>query len=387
MALDVAEFLWNKFLKSLAELESESNSGSITISVFKSSIKDLVSDFKAIKDVVNERDIMPKPYTYSETIDVLYNNLNDALAECRVFAHECMEITDMYSRFNFRRFTFISKIKSRLAKIKQELEQLPLRQNGGNPLEKTGVTRPKLSAEVLGFDKQSEEIENLLLLEAEGSSSSSAGKLTAIGVVGIAGVGKTTLVQKVLKSDGVQKKFNHILWLPFEGEHQYSRFSFETCIFDGNDKIIEARIVGLDKLLEKLSRLLLSGKCYLIVLDDVCHRHINIMERLCSGLPKHNGSAIIVTTRLKEVALKLGKQHELKLVHVKPLDREICGRIFEEIYRARVGKLSDEVTRKIEDIKDRCHGLPLVAKTIANTLDPVEDNQFDLLSAVPLFKL
>ncbi|PRQ20606.1 putative P-loop containing nucleoside triphosphate hydrolase [Rosa chinensis] len=372
MALDVAELLWSKFLKSLAELDSESNSGSITISVFKSSIKALVSDFEAIKDVVNERDIMPEPYTHSETINLLYK-LNDALADCRVFTHECMELDNVISRFNFRRFTFVAKVKSRLTKLKQELENLP-QQPIGNPRTKTEFTGsgPKVpSAKVFGFDEQLKEI-NEELLQAGGSSSSSAGELRAIGVVGIAGVGKTTLVQKVLESEEVKQKFNHMLWLPFslsEEEDQYSKFSFETRIFDSNGQIIEARIVGLDKLLERLSRLLLSDKCYLIVLDDVCHRHINIMERLCSGLPKHNGGVVIVTTRLEEVAQKLGKQHRLHLVHVKPLDREICGRIFEEqAYSIRKSSnfSRDEATRKMEELKDQCHGLPLAAKTIAN---------------------
>lgn len=97
MALDVAEFLWCKFVSSLQEAESEL-SGSISISVFKS-IKNLISYFKSIKDVVKEIDIMPEGYSYSETIRLLYD-LNDALAECRIFAHECNELNKKLLLFN-----------------------------------------------------------------------------------------------------------------------------------------------------------------------------------------------------------------------------------------------------------------------------------------------
>ncbi|KAK9949558.1 hypothetical protein M0R45_005075 [Rubus argutus] len=75
------------------------------------------------------------------------------------------------------------------------------------------------------------------------------------------------------------------------------------------------------------------------------------MERLCSGLPKHNGGAVIVTTRLKQVAQKMGKQHSL--VHVKPLDRVICWRIFKETFKNRFENFRDFLLDIAKEIKDR----------------------------------
>ncbi|KAM5577194.1 putative disease resistance protein RGA3 [Rosa sericea] len=368
MALDVAEFLWNKFLKALAELDSESNSGFVTIPLFKSAIKDLVSKFKEIKDFVNERDIMPEPYTYSETIDLFYD-LNDALAECRVITHECKEIKNKLLSLNPRRAYSLTTIKNKLTKIEDELQKLKaLPKETGSPL---GMTRPMLSSEVFGFRDESKKIEDLLLRE-EGSSSSSAGRLRAIGVFGTAGVGKTTLVQMVVESLKVQNKFKLILWLPFsgmrEGEQQNSRFSFETCIYDELGKILDKSIVGLDKLLERLSQLL-SDNRYLIVLDDVCHQHINIMERLVSGLPKASGGALIVTSRLREVAQKLGEQKHL--IHVQPQEG-VCLKILDEkqclISQGKSNKTLEKVTK---EMKDQCHGLPLVAKTLADFIPEI----------------
>ncbi|XP_024185549.1 putative disease resistance protein RGA3 [Rosa chinensis] len=355
MASDVAEFLWNKFLKSLAEMESEL-AGTITIPFFDS-IKDLMKCFNEIKGVMNEIDIMPEPYTYSKTIDVLYK-LNDALAECRVFTLECKELNKNVLSFYVPRIRFVGRMKT---KVKDIGELLKPDLKMGAPQEETGkspeIIEPKVLSKVFGFDKEAKEIENLLV----GGASSSSTRFTAIGVVGIAGAGKTTLVQKVLEREGVKERFSTILWLPFygisEGEQQYSKLGFKTCILDKGGKSPDEKIVGLGKLLERLKQLL-SGKRYLIVLDDVCHQHINIMERLVSGLPKESGGAVIVTSRLKEVAQKIGEQRYLIPVQAQ---EDICSKIIEETIQSDEGL---PMTKK--EMKDQCHGLPLVAETLAH---------------------
>ncbi|XP_061987902.1 putative disease resistance protein RGA3 [Rosa rugosa] len=358
MALDVAEFLWNKFLKSLAEMESEL-AGTITIPFFDS-IKDLMKCFNEIKGVMNEIDIMPEPYTYSKTIDVLYK-LNDALAECRVFTLECKELNKNVLSFYVPRIRFVGRMKSKVNDIKGELRMLADPEMGapqeeiGNPPEKT---EPKVLPKFFGFDNEAKGIEKLLV----GGASSSSTRFTAIGVVGIAGAGKTTLVQQVLERGGVKEMFSTILWLPFygirEGEQQFSKLGFETCILDKGGKSPDEKIVGLGKLLERLKQLL-SGKRYLIVLDDVCHQHINIMERLVSGLPKESGGAVIVTSRLKEVAQKnIGEQQYLIPVEAQ---EDICSKIIEETIQSDEGL---PMTKK--EMKDQCHGLPLVAETLAH---------------------
>lgn len=364
MASDIAEFLWSKFLKSLAELELESKSGFITISFFNSSIKDLMSDFKAIKDYVNERDIMPEGYSDSNTIDLFYD-LNDALVECRVIVLECKEIKNKLLSLNPRRLISLTTIKNKLTDIQDKLKKLPSSpeevDSPKSPPSSQEIKIQKLPSSVFGFDEQSKKIVELLL--GDSSSSSSGVRLTKIGVIGIAGVGKTTLVQKVL--DEVKNKFGRVLWIPFsgikEGEQQYSKFTFKTCILDGLGKTLETT-VGLDSLVKSLQQRL-SDESYLIVLDDVCYQHINIMERLVSRLPKAGGgalAALIITSRLKEVAEKLGEHHHF--VPLEPLGSEDCSCIIEEMIE-KEKKLS--LGGELEKMKNRCHGLPLAAKTLA----------------------
>ncbi|KAM1714718.1 hypothetical protein ACFX12_025289 [Malus domestica] len=376
MAVDVAEFQWRKFLSSLRDAESEL-SGSISITYFRT-IKNLISSFKSIKNRAREIDIMPRsPYDYSEIIDFLYK-LNDVLAECRIFAKECKELNKKLLLFNPFGFYFIQKMNNRLDGLRKELESLGDARGLDNDV---GVcwaeeVEPPRCPVVDGFDEQvvygfnglAEKVEDLLC--GEGSTGNG---FTTIGVVGIAGVGKTTLVHKVLKMERVKGKFNPIIWLPFSGmreeEEQFSRFSFETCILDHLGKTLDGRIVGLGKLLERLNQLF-SGKRYLIVLDDVQRRHINIGDRLWRGLPKGSGGAVIVTSRLTEVARKVVEERDL--IYVEPLDKEICWSIFEGTRNNNKEVLNISLHKtlsKIEnEIKDQCHGLPLAAKALAGII-------------------
>ncbi|CAN6706874.1 unnamed protein product [Malus baccata var. baccata] len=376
MAVDVAEFQWRKFLSSLRDAESEL-SGSISITYFRT-IKNLISSFKSIKNRAREIDIMPRsPNDYPEIIDFLYK-LNDVLAECRIFAKECKELNKKLLLFNPFGFYFIQKMNNRLDGLRKELESLGdargLDNDVGDCWAEEVEPPPCLVVDgfdeqvVYGFDEQAEKVKDLLCREG-----STGNGFTTIGVVGIAGVGKTTLVHKVLKMERVKGKFNPIIWLPFSGmreeEEQFSRFSFETCILDHLGKTLDGRIVGLGKILERLNQLF-SGKRYLIVLDDVQWRHINIEDRLWRGLPKGSGGAVIVTSRLTEVARKVVEERDL--IYVEPLDKEICWSIFKETMKNNKEVLNISLHKTLStienEIKDQCHGLPLAAKALAGII-------------------
>nr|XP_011467049.1 PREDICTED: uncharacterized protein LOC101310623 isoform X3 [Fragaria vesca subsp. vesca] len=356
MASEVARFLRQSFLDSLAEAESEL-SGSA-----------LFSYFTAIKDVLKHKDIMIQPDRYSVTTSLLHE-LNDALSEYRIFELECKQLNKKLLLFNPFTYYFIQKMKKQLKDIKHKLASVAAApERIGNRFDQQKKSQSILPPNVFGFDEQAEHIEGLLF-----NGGLSRARFTSIGVVGIAGVGKTTLVQKVLERKTVIDGFKSIFWLSFSGmkeeQKQYSRSSIETCIVDKLGKIVEGKIVGLGELLEKLNQHL-SGARYLLVLDDMWGQHINIGKRLQRGLPKGSGGAVIFTTRLNEVAEKLVEQD--KVIHVKPLDGESCWSIFQETMRNNEENLYSsqvETLNKIEgEIKDQCHGLPLVAKALAKII-------------------
>ncbi|PRQ59693.1 putative diacylglycerol kinase, catalytic domain, cullin [Rosa chinensis] len=159
-----------------------------------------------------------------------------------------------------------------------------------------------------------------------------------------------------------------------------------------NDAIVEEEGdisgLGLERLLARLNRLL-SGKGYLIVLDDVWHISefysdlgCTFQDRLSYGLPKGSGGAVIVTTRIPEVAEHMVGRNNL--ITVEPLDTESCWRIFMETIKDNKEVLNistHETLDKIKnEIKDQCYGLPLAAKELAGIIPKrireIESNRF-----------
>ncbi|KAA8525211.1 hypothetical protein F0562_006925 [Nyssa sinensis] len=91
---------------------------------------------------------------------------------------------------------------------------------------------------------------------------------------------------------------------------------------------------------------------------------------LSHSLPKGSGGAIIVTSRLEEVASRMvGEQN---LVRLQPtLDAKACWSIFMDSIRRKEYLTCDNVSaieKMKDDIVDTCDGLPLAAITLAEII-------------------
>ncbi|KAF5953143.1 hypothetical protein HYC85_011087 [Camellia sinensis] len=205
--------------------------------------------------------------------------------------------------------------------------------------EKERITQTKKSlvefdeTSIRGFEHHFEKIKDLLLKTPDTDS------ISTIGIVGMDGSGKTTLTQMVFNSPQVQGSFSPILWV----ELPQSLIKPNLIVFAilkslASDFSWCGSAFDLNELLHNLHCRLLNNK-YLIVLDNVWHAsnwYFDLdsnsklqMEgnenytRLSHGLPRGSGGAIIVTSRLNEMASKMvGKRN---LYPLEPtLDTESC---------------------------------------------------------------
>ncbi|XP_058784771.1 putative disease resistance RPP13-like protein 1 [Vicia villosa] len=181
-------------------------------------------------------------------------------------------------------------------------------------------------------------------------------------IVGLGGMGKTTLARLVYNDDKVQNSFELKAWI-------YVSNPFD--IFGLTKEILEQFNSPTDsESLESLQRQLqqtVMGKKYLLVLDDIWKANEKSWEQLLIPFNKgSSGSKMIVTTRSKDdaSAMKSGK-----LVELEQLEESDCWSLFvTHAFHDRNASDYPDLESIGKMIVDKCGGLPLAVKTMGNLL-------------------
>ncbi|KAI7996756.1 Disease resistance protein RPM1 [Camellia lanceoleosa] len=152
--------------------------------------------------------------------------------------------------------------------------------------------------------------------------------LTAVSVVGMGGVGKTTLVKKVYDSQAVKKSFDRHAWITVSKSFTAEEL-LRAALKDFLEETKEPIPQGIDtmderQLINKL-RGYLQQKRYVVVFDDVWS--INAWEVVKLALPDSCcGSRIIFTTRIGDVAASI--ETTSHVYHLQPLPEKEAWTLF-----------------------------------------------------------
>ncbi|KAJ6925020.1 disease resistance protein RGA4 [Populus alba x Populus x berolinensis] len=182
--------------------------------------------------------------------------------------------------------------------------------------------------------------------------------VSVISVVGIGGLGKTTLAQHVYNDDQVQVHFGVKLWVSVSGSLDVRKIIKGAVGSDSDDQLESLK----KKLEEKIER-----KKYLLVLDDVWDGEDDgeKWDRLKELLPRDAvGSKIVVTTRSHLIAKFTSTvSHVLQGLSVDESWDLFRSKAFPQ------GQESGHVDERIrKEIVERCCGVPLVIKAIARLM-------------------
>ncbi|KAM3302810.1 putative disease resistance RPP13-like protein 1 [Capsicum chacoense] len=207
-------------------------------------------------------------------------------------------------------------------------------------------------------------IEKERLIDRLLSSDSNGENLTVVPIVGMGGVGKTTLAKIVYNDKKVTGHFGLKAW--FCVSEAYDAFRITKGLLQEIKSFDLKDDNNLNQLQVKLKESL-KGKRFLVVLDDLWNDDSNEWDDLRNLFVEGAmGSKIIVTTRKESVALMMGSGE----INVRTLSDEASWALFRQhsLENRDPPKEYPELEEVGKQIADKCKGLPLALKTLAGFL-------------------
>ncbi|KAJ1384121.1 Virus X resistance protein-like, coiled-coil domain [Sesbania bispinosa] len=223
------------------------------------------------------------------------------------------------------------------------------------------ITDSLVESIVVAREDDKEKLLNMVLSDDNAKSSN----IEVITILGMGGLGKTTLAQFLYNDSEVQKQFDLKAWACVSEDFDVFRIT-KNLVESFTSKVCNS--TNLDVLRVELKNIL-KDKKFLLVLDDLWNEKYNDWSHLITPLSGgKKGSKIIVTTRQQRVA-EFTHTHTSPICELKLLTDENCWCI---LAKHAFGNESydkypvlEEIGRKIAR---KCGGLPLAAKTLGGLL-------------------
>ncbi|KAL4600407.1 hypothetical protein ACB092_11G197500 [Castanea dentata] len=215
--------------------------------------------------------------------------------------------------------------------------------------------------EVVGREDDKQKIIKFLL-DTNFEDTNVEDNVSIIPIVGIGGLGKTTLAQLSYNDENVKAHFEPKLWICVS-----DNFDVKQIVKQILESLKEERHEeSLDNLQNHL-REKLNGKKYFLVLDDVWNEDRDkwlLLKNLLVGGAK--GSRILITTRFENVAKITATNSWYSL---KGLPREKAWSLFVKMAFERGQEPKNNKISEIgKKIVEKCDGLPLAIRTIGSLL-------------------
>ncbi|KHN20832.1 Putative disease resistance RPP13-like protein 1 [Glycine soja] len=302
----------------------------------------------------------------------LLEEIDYELSKCQVEAESQPILNKVSNIFKPSSLSsFDKEIESRMEQILDDLDDLESQSgylgltrtsgvgvgsgSGSKVLEKLPSTSSVVESDIYGRDDDKKLIFDWI-------SSDTDKKLSILSIVGMGGLGKTTLAQLVYNDPRIDSKFDVKAWI-FVSE-EFNVLNISRAILDTLTKSTETSDqleVVHTKLKDKL-----RGNKFLLVLDDVWNESRSKWEAVQNALVcGAQGSRILVSTRSEKVASAMrSEQH-----HLQQLQEDYCWKLFSKhAFRGGNPQLNPDCNEIGMKIVEKCRGLPLALKSMGSLL-------------------
>ena len=317
-------------------------------------LKELLLCFDA---VLNDAQVKLKLVHYS-------SKLEDWLGELTHTLYRTEDLLDQISSEEKRRVrnlklkteTIMEELFDRMDSLAKQRFELGLTAGKRYDMKLPSGSSEEEETPVIGRESDREAIIDLLF-------SACGEHLSVIPILGIGGIGKTTLAHLVYNDHRVDQHFDLKAWVSVSDP--FNMFdTFRVTIEEFTSQPCHVKDLNLVQLILQKR---VIGKRILVVLDDVWNLNYNDWEVLRTPFKDAaKGSCIILTTRNEMVA---SITHTVHTYYMEPLPLEECGSIFIKSAFGNEGSRSNPNLETIgKEIVRKCHGLPLAAKTLGGLL-------------------
>ncbi|KAL2936601.1 putative disease resistance protein RGA1 [Bienertia sinuspersici] len=348
-------------------------------------LEDTVSTIKAVLlDIDSKRQgLTHEGQVWVEKLKDAVYDIDDLLDEFATIVKQRNQMRDakfskkvshFFSRYNKYFIAFI--VSQEISMLREKLDAIAKNHadfgftDVSKPVNRRQETCSKISdLNVIGRDDDKEAVVGMLLSDSQ--------NVSFVNIVGIGGLGKTTLAQLVYNDERVEGAFSERIWVCVSED-----FGIKEIL----GKILGREVFNLEAMQREV-RTLLGNKKYLLVLDDVWNEShdewLMLKPFLISDV---SGSKIIVTTRSKNVATSIGE--DSVIYELEGLSKEDSWSLFKRI---AFGQRKDQAKPKLvnigKDIVKKCANVPLSIRVIASLLHTQEERQWQLFSRIDLAEL
>ncbi|KAL5805306.1 hypothetical protein ACOSQ3_032106 [Xanthoceras sorbifolium] len=276
--------------------------------------------------------------------------------------------TSFFSSLRPRNILFRRKIGSRMRDIRERLDEIAEERSKFHLIEGGAERRSDVIAnrqtgsiltqsQVYGRVEDKERIVECLVEKVSGFDG-----VSVYPIIGLGGLGKTTLAQTVFNDERIESHFELRIWVCVSED-----FSVRRIIKAIIESATGAPCADLDlDPLQKRLRNILNEKRYLLVLDDVWNEDPEKWDSLKYVLAcGSRGASIIVTTRITTVASFMGT---MPLHQLSGLTEDDCWSLFKERAFRHETEERPNLVELGKKIVKKCGGVPLAVKSLGSMM-------------------